>query len=1112
MPYLVCLLAFVCAALTSAQTTIHVPADQPTIQAGIDAANNGDTVLVAPGTYKENINFKGKAITVTSSGGASVTTINGGNTPGVATVAFANGETNTSVISNFTIIGGGDTIFTGASDGGVYVSGASPTIQGNTITANYCHNIDVEFGSATILNNVISGVLQSTQGVGTDESYCTFGSGINLQGDNFSGPLGNTVIGNTIVSNLTGSAINLWAANNVLIMNNTISKNSSPNPGSAVISANSIGTVIVQNLIYDNISSCGGAIALDEGGASASNPNELIANNTMVDNVMSSQLFAASNCIDIAQIYPGSYGYGESGPGQVFLNNIISGSTSYPAVNCDWNDTPSESRQPTFQNDLLRNTGGAFFGSYCIDVSSKYNNIVSDAQFVNSANGDYHLKSSSPAIDAGQNSVIQTFLTLTGTTWSKDFDGKPRRQGNSCTIDMGAYESSGSTSSCSASVALTISSTPNPSLLNQSVTFTINSTASDNTHPGPITLTDTSTNTTLGSLTPDTSGNASYATSTLTPGNHTITATYAGSSTYEAATASLVQAVDYLPTALLFTSAPNPSATGQAVTFSATVETQYGTPTGSITFTDGTTTLATVALVNASATWTTSTLSAGQHIITATYPPNNTWNGSQQSITQIVNGLPTSTTITAAPNPAYAFQSIALTAHVTTTATGTPTGTVTFYDGATTIATASLATNGIATSAVSFPAASATPHQLTAMYNGDTSFNPSTSAAFPETIQFNPSTTFISTMVPNPVNSMGNATLSAVVSSSTSPGHIPTGTISFSSGGIPLGSGTLANGTVSVPIIAPAPGSYPVIASYSGDTAFFPGASPSQTLIVIPAPASVALSSTENPSVFGDSVTFTASVSNANPLTGTITFFDGKTKLGAAQLGTDGTATYATSTLAVGTHPITAVYSGNADVAGATSPVLSQVVQPYAGDFTLNVTPINSSIYTGDKAPINITATPLNGFDLDLLLSCSPLPANTLCNFYPARIEANPPPGSKFYTPYASVLFLETTAPKPLTSAAIMKRWTGGATALACLCGVLLIPRRIRRSLQIRSVLLAAILIGAFAAISGCGGGGTLTGGTPPGTYQITLTAQTSKNGPQLSHSVLVTVVVKSLF
>ena len=58
-----------------AQTTIRVPLDYPTIQSAINASANGDTVLVAPGTYAENINFSGKAITVTSEGGPEVTLI-----------------------------------------------------------------------------------------------------------------------------------------------------------------------------------------------------------------------------------------------------------------------------------------------------------------------------------------------------------------------------------------------------------------------------------------------------------------------------------------------------------------------------------------------------------------------------------------------------------------------------------------------------------------------------------------------------------------------------------------------------------------------------------------------------------------------------------------------------------------------------------------------------------------------------------------------------------------------------------------------------------------------------------------------------------------------------
>jgi len=63
----------------TAAITIHVPADQPTIQAAIDAANNGDTVLVSSGTYKENIDFHGKAITLVSQNGPAATIIDGQN-------------------------------------------------------------------------------------------------------------------------------------------------------------------------------------------------------------------------------------------------------------------------------------------------------------------------------------------------------------------------------------------------------------------------------------------------------------------------------------------------------------------------------------------------------------------------------------------------------------------------------------------------------------------------------------------------------------------------------------------------------------------------------------------------------------------------------------------------------------------------------------------------------------------------------------------------------------------------------------------------------------------------------------------------------------------------
>ena len=133
-----------------AQTTIHVPVDQPTIQSGINAAKDGDTVLVGPGTYRETINFNGKAITVTSSDGAAATIIDGGATPGSAVVTFVSKESRGSVLSNFTIQNGGDKTFSGYASGGIFVGQAAPSILNNTIINNACNNVEIR-GSQTLL-------------------------------------------------------------------------------------------------------------------------------------------------------------------------------------------------------------------------------------------------------------------------------------------------------------------------------------------------------------------------------------------------------------------------------------------------------------------------------------------------------------------------------------------------------------------------------------------------------------------------------------------------------------------------------------------------------------------------------------------------------------------------------------------------------------------------------------------------------------------------------------------------------------------------------------------------------------------------------------------------
>ena len=119
--------------IPSLPDTLHVPNDYPTIQAAINAATGGDMVVVAPGTYVENIDFLGKAISVTSELGSFFTTIDGGRQGSV--VRFNNSEGPGSVLQGFRITNGSGWEGRG---GGVYCGeGCSPGIMKNEIIDDF---------------------------------------------------------------------------------------------------------------------------------------------------------------------------------------------------------------------------------------------------------------------------------------------------------------------------------------------------------------------------------------------------------------------------------------------------------------------------------------------------------------------------------------------------------------------------------------------------------------------------------------------------------------------------------------------------------------------------------------------------------------------------------------------------------------------------------------------------------------------------------------------------------------------------------------------------------------------------------------------------------------
>lgn len=120
--------------------TIDVPGDYPTIQAAIDAAANGDTIRVAPGTYLENIVFKGKAIVLESTHGAGVTFIDGNQQGSV--VSFIHGEGPGSMLEGFSITNGLGTYLPSYNTcgGGIYLLDSGPTLFNNIVQGNHAEH------------------------------------------------------------------------------------------------------------------------------------------------------------------------------------------------------------------------------------------------------------------------------------------------------------------------------------------------------------------------------------------------------------------------------------------------------------------------------------------------------------------------------------------------------------------------------------------------------------------------------------------------------------------------------------------------------------------------------------------------------------------------------------------------------------------------------------------------------------------------------------------------------------------------------------------------------------------------------------------------------------
>src|SRR6202050_484731 len=271
-----------------------------------------------------------------------------------------------------------------------------------------------------------------------------------------------------------------------------------------------------------------------------------------------------------------------------------------------------------------------------------------------------------------------------------------------------------------------------------------------------------------------------------------------------------------------------------------------------------------------------------------------------------------STALSSSANPSTYGSSVTFTATVTPSAA---TGTVTFKDGSTTLGTGTLSSGKATFSASTLAAGS---HSITAAYGGDTNYNSSTSSTLTQTVN-KANTTVTLASSANPSTYGASVTFTATVSPSAA-----TGTVTFNDGATTLGTGTLSSGKATFSTSTLTAGSHSITAAYGGATNYNNSTSSALTQTVNKANTTLTLASSKNPSTYGSSVTFTATVS-PSAATGTVTFNDGATTLGTGPVSS-GKATFTTSSLIAGSHSITGGHGGDTDYNTSTSSALTQTV------------------------------------------------------------------------------------------------------------------------------------------------------------------------------------------
>ena len=591
----------------------------------------------------------------------------------------------------------------------------------------------------------------------------------------------------------------------------------------------------------------------------------------------------------------------------------------------------------------------------------------------------------------------------------------------------------------------------------------------------------------LGSQAINASYIATYTTSMLTNGMHSITAQFVPSAdTQLQSSTSPVLSQDVQAAAkITLISSQNPSTYGTAVTFTATVASTAAFPaTGTVAFLSSGVSIGTGTLGGSPATATLliSSLPVGTNPITVTYI-GDAYNSSASSaaLNQVVDEGQTVTTVTlATPNPGIAGTTETISATVTLTSGSAPlAGTVTFTSGTQTLGSAALTAG----------AASITPTLAIGSYQVVASYQPSnpnagasTSTPFPYTVvQATTQTTLV--VAPNPDLVLTPITFTALVAGN---GGTPTGSVNFLVNGTVVGTTALSGGKATYTDTTLLVGSYSITAQYLGDTNDAASVSTATTETVTTIPTTTVITSGITTGANPQVILVAAVLDNGSgPVpTGTVTFYNGTTVLGSAAVDSTGAATI-TPSLALGAnYSVDAVYSGDSEHGSSTSSAINISGTPV--DFGVIVTPSTVTMASSQNATVTVTLVSNANFTGTIGLGCSTLPVAVNCHF--ASISLNLPAGGSVSTQ----LTIDTNNPLGGGSSAMNRRPGDGRFSMAGLFLPLSLGfgfifwRWRRRHSQLLTMALVLVLTAAAFVATGCGGFSQAT--AAPGTYVIQVT------------------------